>query len=322
LARLLAGNLCVLLLLLGGALTLAEGYLYFFFAETDGAMVLLSSRRWIQTHVRPNASHYRGEDFPRGAPRRPGEIRIAVVGDSYAYGQGIEREEDRFTELLEASLRGRGIPASVYNLSFPGNDTPQETEVVRNLYNEGSSADLLILAYVPNDMIQEQCSSPEFEAAKARLESVPAWVSFLTERSLALSLLYHRLVTFRDPGFLGYDRMVLGCRRNDSSWQHHLLELGILVRFARLVAPTFAVVTFPLQHPAWERDEFDGLHRDLDDYWRSQGVPHLDLLPEFKKRPIRDLMAGRWDSHPGEEANRIVARAMEDWLPALLPGRL
>ena len=47
---------------------------------------------------------------------RPDALRIAVFGDSYAYGAEV-RDEDSWPRVLERDLGERGIPTEVLNLA-------------------------------------------------------------------------------------------------------------------------------------------------------------------------------------------------------------
>ena len=59
------------------------------------------ARRWASEHVHFNSSGFREREFEFTKPR--GSYRIAVIGDSYTFGQGIEKAE-RFSDLLELEL--------------------------------------------------------------------------------------------------------------------------------------------------------------------------------------------------------------------------
>ena len=75
-------------------------------------------KRWQRDYVTLNELGYREREFELEKP--PGVYRIAVVGDSFAYGQGLPVEE-RFSNLLEAKLNSRGEQSyEVLNFSVPG----------------------------------------------------------------------------------------------------------------------------------------------------------------------------------------------------------
>src|SRR6476646_7270939 len=55
--------------------------------------------RWKQANVRLNRYGYREREFTTG--KAPGAYRIAFIGDSYTFGQGIA-ESERVSNLLES----------------------------------------------------------------------------------------------------------------------------------------------------------------------------------------------------------------------------
>ncbi len=70
-----------------------------------------------------NALGYRG---PEETPERLGAaLRIAVVGDSVAFGRGVA-DGDAYPARLEALLAERGLDVAVFNLAVPGYDSLRE----------------------------------------------------------------------------------------------------------------------------------------------------------------------------------------------------
>lgn len=250
--RLLAGNAAVLFFLLFALFLAGEGWFYFTCDATDGSLALLSSRRWVDRHVKVNNLGFRGKAPPKGVPRGTGGKRICVVGDSFAWGQGIRREEDRFPELLEAMLREGGGEVSVYNVNGAGWNTRQEAEILKLLRGTGFTFDMVVLAYVPNDIYDVREAPADYQRALKKSKPHHPVVNALINRSFVLSWLYHSLVTFRDPALRAYDRMVLDLYRRPDLWARHLADLGSIHDFCRGEGMDFAVVTFPMQ-------EFDSL---------------------------------------------------------------
>jgi len=75
-------------------------------------------------------------------------------------------------------------------------------------------------------------------------------------------------------------------------------------------------VTFPFLHALGPNYPYQFVHDQLDAFWRREGVPHLDLLPVFQNRSPRDVTVNRFDAHPNELANELVARAINEFLSA------
>jgi len=65
------------------------------------------------------------------ATKTPGKYRIAVIGDSYTYGQGIA-EEQRYTNIVEAHLNSSSRSYEVLNFGRPGAETVDHIEFLQN----------------------------------------------------------------------------------------------------------------------------------------------------------------------------------------------
>lgn len=82
------------------------------------------SRRWYrQNPAVLNAAGFRGRPFATEKPA--GVFRVAVVGDSFTYGNGI-RSADRFTDVMQARLPEH---IEVLNFGRAGDNTPQHLDL-------------------------------------------------------------------------------------------------------------------------------------------------------------------------------------------------
>jgi hypothetical protein len=123
----LRGGAARLGLLTGGILVgagLAEVALRAFGAFSPASFHLLPAHArmrdaqtaWDLTYT-TNSLGWRDEEYTPAKPA--GVTRIAVIGDSFTFGQGCERGAI-FPDLLEASSKARGEDVQVLNLSSPG----------------------------------------------------------------------------------------------------------------------------------------------------------------------------------------------------------
>lgn len=98
-----------------------------------------------------NSWGLRGADFREGKPE--GARRIAVVGDSFVFGSGVE-EADSLPVRLGARLRERfpGSSLEVLNLGVPGNNLVSHLATAR-LAEERLGADVVVLCLtLPDDL--------------------------------------------------------------------------------------------------------------------------------------------------------------------------
>jgi hypothetical protein len=115
---------------------------------------------------RINSSGMRDADYPRAKPA--GVYRIAVIGDSIAYGFGVQRS-DTLAKQLEDLLRGYASPAlqrfEVLNFGVSGYNIDQVVEAARTRAL-AFAPDLILYAYCLND---PQAFSFEYESLRAQL---------------------------------------------------------------------------------------------------------------------------------------------------------
>ena len=108
------------------------------------------TRRWFRTGaVRMNSSGFRGPEF--SAVKPAGVYRIAAVGDSFTYGNGI-RQEDRYSDLLQARLP---LNFEVLNFGAPGANTPEHRTLVGHLLTD-VHPDFVLLQWYINDMEDDE----------------------------------------------------------------------------------------------------------------------------------------------------------------------
>ena len=100
--------------------------------------------------VRINSLGFRGGEVAR--ERAPDELRVLVVGDSFAFGVGVD-EAHTFSSELERRLAAiSGRPTQVLNLGVVGYSTDQEFLLLRDR-GIPLNPDLVVLAMCDNDFL-------------------------------------------------------------------------------------------------------------------------------------------------------------------------
>ncbi|MGI9591745.1 MAG: SGNH/GDSL hydrolase family protein [Myxococcota bacterium] len=242
--------------------------------------------------IRINADGFRDDPFP--GPRRPGEFRVVVLGDSVAAGHSVALEE-AFPQLLEARLR-ESLPAgarlaTVLNFGVYGYATRQELRLLetRGLAYE---PDLVILAYHLNDPdVADAGQARHFRRPPSYLldelrGAARAWRLRRDARE------YHRRIHADHGAEIAADFARLGTLSADS---------GVPVLVA--VLPLFE----------WQRDyAWADLHRRLGELARANGLAFLDLAPRLVARPVAEVGHNVW--HPNARGHALIADELFDWI--------
>ncbi len=312
------GTAALLLLGLGFGLLAAEALVRLLGArqESTGYAPVNTRRRWGGP---TNSRGYRDEERTLAKPA--GTHRVLALGDSFAWGAGVEFE-DAYPQRLERMLRRRRHePWEVVSLARPGMNTVEEAA---QLAQEGLAydPDLVLLGYCLND--SEDDSAAELRRARdweelheerqARRRPTglerSALYRFVSGRLRATTETRQRIANYRSQYRDDYSGWVAGRRA--------LEEMGRLCRLRRI---PFVVVVFPLFGNALDEGyPFVALHTAVDRAASASGARVVDLLPAY--RGLRwDLLVvdGVNDEHPNEIAHRIAANVILSSLDEVLP---
>ena len=278
--------------------------------------------RWKRDHLRLNRMGYRDVDIDPAKPT--GVYRVAVVGDSFAFGQGIE-EAERFSNLLERRLDRPERRVQVLNFGRPGNNTADELAVLKKdvLHMQ---PDFVLLQWYVNDV--EVLPGNNDEAPPVE----PAGASFVN--SVKQTLL-NRLATYffvaeavhRARAWRGathatvlFDRVgnpdTREARAADAALREFIRacrEHG--VRIGLLLVPDLGLIN--------DAYPYDYLHERVLAICRAEELSCVDLLPLFEpylrdSKAYTQLWVNRFDAHMNGRANELAtARVMEAFGQAL-----
>jgi lysophospholipase L1-like esterase len=101
----------------------------------------------LGAHLRANAHGYRGAEV---AAKEPGLLRVALLGDSHAFGYGVEEDAAVAAVLASTLARTRGAPAEVLNFALPGYSARQALAVFEHKALP-TAPDVVVLVLCDND---------------------------------------------------------------------------------------------------------------------------------------------------------------------------
>ncbi len=251
-----------------------------------------------------NDDGFRDDPFPAEGNRTG--LRIVVLGDSVAWGWGVEMPQ-AFPQVLERELNAARPPDApphvVFNLAVDGYSTTQEVRLLETR-TAAFNPDRVILAYVLND--------PDVaDGGLAR---------HFTSSPIALVELLHRgwrrATEPPPPPFDG--------RNWDHEYHfyiHAKHKTQVETDFARLgrwrrehdVPILVAVVPVMLFEPGapypWQY-----LHDYIASLCRKEGLESLDLYEAFAGRSADGLKLDEW--HPNAEGHAMIAEALRTFIQA------
>jgi lysophospholipase L1-like esterase len=226
-----------------------------------------------------NALGYRGPERPE--ERGPGTVRIAVIGDSFTYGQGVAADVSLPASLETALARSSGCRVEVMNFGVPALNLHDELEQYRRFARRWRP-DLVLLVLFHNDLDESVCA--------------------LTDRPVQLALLTHwylyrvLYMTISAGDILREDRSPPAERRRKTWALLDELKGATDADGARL---GIVVLGDPAHdEPAFAADA------------AARGVPfdYLDRNPELPRHQIPG------EGHLDPEGNRWLAERIAGWL--------
>jgi hypothetical protein len=262
------------------------------------------TRRWLKTGaVHLNSSGFREREFD--AAKAPGTYRIAVVGDSFTFGNGV-RQDDRYSDLLQARLPSH---FEVLNFGAPGANTPEHRNLVAHLL-PNLHPDFVLLQWYVNDMEDDDSTGRPAFHPLVPIRRVHNWLNDISALYTVANMQWAQM------------QVALGMTVSYSDYLHHRLgdpnskdsqiDRGLLldlIALCRRAGVPLGIVLFPDTAVRPGPDyPFGYLHDRVLDICHAQNLTCVDLRNEFSLiKDNRLLWANRLDHHPSARANEIAA---------------
>jgi lysophospholipase L1-like esterase len=287
---------------------------------------------WIDDgFVTTNSRGFRGGETE--VPKPAGRLRIVVIGDSVAFGMGVN-DADTFSQQLEQQLRAQRPEREidVVNLAVPGYATRQEVALLeRNV--AVLKPDMVLLGFYENDLpdtiddngvtgTRINVSRPA-EGQVLHMNPGPSsWIERQARRSRAVYIASHALkgLVHRGEGKQGssMELDLLEGRASaelETAWQRVATQLERLQASATRSEFVAGIVVLP------PREQVLGLYADSEYQRRvSRLAEHLGL---FVIDPLPALKASSHNkgalfipydrNHPSAAGHRVIARAIIDY---------
>lgn len=294
--------------LLAFAAVLSETLFVGLYDTTDAFSLSLISKRWNERYVERNNWNCRDRKrYDGGIPS--GTKRLAIVGDSFAFGHGIKNIKDRFGDLIAERLKKESKDRwEVYNLAEPGAGTDWEVKRLDELgRKENFRADVVLLAYCLNDL--EDLVPGTYEIVGSIINDPPK--NFFCQQFYLPNFLYYRTNHFLRPEVRGYFGWLKDGYKGEI-WEKQKKRLDQIKKWCDERNAKLVVVVFPFMTGLGPEYGFEDAHRALREYFNQSKVSAIDLLPIYRKASPGSLVVNSFDAHPNELANRIAAESI--WL--------
>lgn len=254
----------------------------------------------------------------------PGTFRILGLGDSFTYGAGTDADET-YLSRLESMLNDRPghPPVEVINAGI-SRFFPEAERLYLEHYGLRFSPDLVVVAFVPNDVIDQHLGLQAIEVLPdgrlvsnhgarllQQLGPLTLWIyehlqaSRIPIRSLLRSRLERKMPVrwseiFQPDGF------------HEEAWQEVERQYARMTGVVREHGAELALMHLPLSGPWDERSAYPA--RRLAAWARAHDVVFVDALPALSRRSGEALLYWPKDGHPTGAAHAVIARTLYETL--------
>jgi hypothetical protein len=264
-----------------------------------------------------NSAGFRGGEFRTA--KGPDTVRIAFLGDSFTFGEGV-RFADTYPEVAAAALQRHFEAARLrfesYNFGVGGYNTTQALQALERWALQGRP-DLVVLGYVLNDaeesLFRYDAGSGtvvrrarEIEIPEGLGEPLPPAGALFRSRLAQLAWHWDRTRENRRRMTAFYRALYRDDARGWRETRRALARLGTVCREHEL---PFYVLCFPILLNL-ERYPFEDLHARVREEVEAAGGRFVDLLPVMKTRQAAELWVHPVDQHPNETAHRMAGEVL------------
>lgn len=298
------------------ALIVAEATARYIFGDitTTSSATGYFGQRWLASIAeKPNSFGFREREI--NLQKKAGVFRIAVIGDSLTYGQGIATEA-RLTNVLEKNLNSTSPGYEVLNFGKGGAETVDHIEFLRN-FVLGIKPDFILLQWFINDV-----ENGDYAGRPKLLRLIPSdrLSHFLHDHSVLYFLANSAWQNIQTSLGLGSGYTYaeyMQTRFEDADSKDAIRAREALDQFLDLCAQNgipVGIIVFPELEKGLPDDYPLGflLDRVMATCSKRQ-LPCVDMRPVFATvTPVDKLWVNRFDAHPGPLANALASQAVYD----------
>jgi len=274
-----------------------------------------------------NAIGFRGRPFPFDldaigneivVPKRPQAIRLAFLGDSFTFGEGV-RDEDTYAQVTATTLQetSNDLIIESANYGVGGYNTIQSLHVMER-WALRSEPDAVILGFVLNDAeppifardpttgqpARRRLAVEQGQAGSQPPDSLLYWSSLARlawklreERNQTQSTVDHYRSLYRDT--------------NPDWVTNHAALLRIVSHCEERSIPCY-VMLFPVLYELNNNYPLKDIHALIRKTIEGTQATFIDLLPHLSGRKAADLWVHPTDHHPNEQVHAIIGKLLAE----------
>lgn len=245
----------------------------------------------------------------------PDRSRVLLLGDSFTFGHGVARGEDRFSDLVETRLNRelgarQGRRFHLYNAGRSGTEPRRWLTYLRRLLPVYRPQHVLAVFTLRDGT--DLRTSYRFYREKLLALQAPYerrwWYRLTRLGRFAANRLVQR--AFAEFYLRQYHDAYLGSPGQRKTWERQKEYLLEIREECRRSGATFHLVIFPMLFGLEGRYPFAEVEEEILGFARSEKIAAFSLTPAFAGRSSAALWVAPYDQHPNEEGHRVAAAAL------------
>ncbi len=206
-------------------------------------------------------------DVTRPVETREGLRRIVILGDSVAYGHGVEATE-AFPQILEHTLRASGRDVDVFNIALPGWSTRQERLAYERIARR----------YKPNEVVLAVCLN-DLAELQINLTKPPGFLLTLFKHSAAVRMAFG--ASSREIGAVEELFNAAGSARVENAFRLFFDEVKALRSEVAKDGATFSIAVFPFRLQVEPQSPAPLVQKRVMDFAAAEKITAFDFLREI-----------------------------------------
>ena len=269
--------------------------------------------------IRTNSDGFRDNDFT-GEPK-PGQFVIAVLGDSFTFGQGVPQSET-FPVLLQKLLNKADNTnrIRVWNLGVSGYNTEQEAYQLENFVLD-RKPNWVVVGYNINDVEPIGVDPSLVRKEEKSKESLIGRLAKYIENDLLITQFVKQrignLIRLFDPNWYASTYIqdtVNQYLAADGAWRN---EVSALLKKMKTECDSrgigFTVALLPAMLD-FKRYPFQKADNVILGFCKKNQIDCIDILSYFTNENFMNFWVSAMDAHPNVKAQEIFAKALADHL--------
>jgi hypothetical protein len=243
-------------------------------------------------------------------PHKENELRIAIVGDSVTFGEGVARTEDIFAQVLEETLnrRQKAVKARVFNFGASAYNVKVMAATLQHRM-PAVEPDLVMMAIIPSDFDLDR--TPAVDAR-----------GYLTDNKLSGFLARDSALRpwLRKVHLLYFLRDLIYPRLDKSRKAEEMLAAGELPPAYKYLNEFRAIATeHRIPYRVVLLPSLKSRFHNFSSRLRAEGLEFVDLEPLSERFSAEQFRSSRFDTHPSAAVHHAIGEALAENVLLLLP---